>query len=426
MTRTTTIVVGAGLAGLTCAKVVAAAGHPVMVLEARSQVGGRVRTERIDDFTLDVGFQVLFTRYPQARKHLDLAALDLRAFDSGAILQRGVRRSVVRNPFRHPGGLLRDLLSPALTPLDKVRLAHLSMEIHRTSITALRAWPDDRSLMEELQARGFSSRFIANLAQPFFGGIVLDRDLNVSARVAMFVLKMLAEGETVLPAQGMGAIAEQLATSLPPGSVRHGVRVAALLREDDHVAGVRATDGTEFHADQVVIATDAPAAAALTSLPLPMARLGVTQVCFASPVSLYPERLLVLNAAPDAFVNDAAQLSSIVPEYAPADQHLLSCTVLGDVPPSDDVLVAGCRTDLARWFGAERVMRLRPLAVRRIAYAQPRQLPGSAASKPSVVTDQPGLLLAGDYTDLSSIEGAMRSGEAAARQIIHQGVVQSR
>jgi choline dehydrogenase-like flavoprotein len=70
------IVVGAGLAGLVAAKRLAAADLDVLVLERRNEVGGRVRTLTRDGFTLDRGFQVLFTAYPAARRELDYDALD--------------------------------------------------------------------------------------------------------------------------------------------------------------------------------------------------------------------------------------------------------------------------------------------------------------------------------------------------------------
>ena len=45
------------------------AGHQVSVLEADDDVGGRVRSDEQGGFTLDRGFQVLFTAYPAARRH---------------------------------------------------------------------------------------------------------------------------------------------------------------------------------------------------------------------------------------------------------------------------------------------------------------------------------------------------------------------
>jgi len=77
------IIVGAGLAGLTCAKVLGERGAEVAVFEASDGVGGRVRTDEQDGFLLDWSFQVYFTSYPVAGRHLDYEALDFRGFDPG-------------------------------------------------------------------------------------------------------------------------------------------------------------------------------------------------------------------------------------------------------------------------------------------------------------------------------------------------------
>ncbi|MDA8746269.1 FAD-dependent oxidoreductase, partial [Rubripirellula amarantea] len=65
------VIVGAGLAGLSCALKLAEAGRAVTVLEASNRVGGRVRTDVVDGYTLDHGFQVLLTAYPACQQLLN-------------------------------------------------------------------------------------------------------------------------------------------------------------------------------------------------------------------------------------------------------------------------------------------------------------------------------------------------------------------
>jgi phytoene dehydrogenase-like protein len=77
------VIVGAGLAGQRCASVREHAGLSVTVLEARDAVGGRVRTDVIDGFRCDRGFQVLNPSYPQVKSAIDIDALDLKRFDAG-------------------------------------------------------------------------------------------------------------------------------------------------------------------------------------------------------------------------------------------------------------------------------------------------------------------------------------------------------
>lgn len=94
---------------------------------------------------------------------------------------------------------------------------------------------------------------------------------------------------------------------------------------------------------------------------------------FATGQSLTSQKKILLNPAPAAFINNAVQISNIAPEYAPAGQHLLACTVLGQPTLDDEAIVARCRSELAGWFGAERItpsrlraLELNPDAVRTI------------------------------------------------------------
>ena len=192
-----------------------------------------------------------------------------------------------------------------------------------------------------------------------------------------------------------------------------------LLRDGERVVGVR-TDAGAVRGARVVIATDSQAAAALTGLDLPTARLGSTVVYFATSDSLTSYKKILLNPAPGAFINNAVQISNIAPEYAPAGQHLFACTILGEPILDDAAIIARCRTELAGWFGTERTSaaRLRALDVIRVPFSQFAQPPGIHDSLPRNRTALPGLYLAGEYTEDSSINGAIRSGEAAAGAVL--------
>ena len=71
------------MAGLSCGIHLHKAGVPVTILEASDGVGGRVRTDVVDGFRLDRGFQIYLTSYPTAQEMLDYDALDLRPFYAG-------------------------------------------------------------------------------------------------------------------------------------------------------------------------------------------------------------------------------------------------------------------------------------------------------------------------------------------------------
>ncbi len=100
---TDVVIVGAGLAGLTCAQDLTRAGVECLVLEASDGFGGRVRTDSVDGFLLDRGFQILLTAYPQVQRRLDLDALGISRFEPGAIVRRDGRMHRVSDPLRRPG-----------------------------------------------------------------------------------------------------------------------------------------------------------------------------------------------------------------------------------------------------------------------------------------------------------------------------------
>ncbi len=409
-----TIIVGAGLAGLTCAKVLRESGIEVAVFEASDGVGGRVRTDERDGFLLDRGFQVYFTSYPASKKHLDYGALDFRDFDPGAIVCRGSEKSVLSDPLRDPKDLVPSLVSDAATFGDKVRTLNLVASTFPGGISAgAENGETEASTLEYLEASGLSERYIDSFFRPFYGGITLNRELTTSARVLRFTLRMLATGRTVVPALGMGEIPQQLASRLPEGTVRLNSPVESLLRDAGRVVGVRAA-GSEHEADAVVVATDAPTAGALTGEAAPEGAVG--EVCmYYETDGLGSGRKILLNAEDGAFVNNAVEMSNVSEKYAPPDHHLLYAVALTGLDLPEDELYRRGIEDLSRWYpGAD----FRPLDLRRIPYGQFAQPPGIHVRLPQNRTRTQGLFLAGEYTEDASINGSMLSGERAAGAVL--------
>jgi phytoene dehydrogenase-like protein len=409
------IIVGAGLAGLTCARVLRERGTEVAVFEASDGVGGRVRTDALDGFLLDRGFQVYFTSYPVSKRHLDHAKLDFRSFDPGAIIHRGRERSVLSDPLRDPGALVPTLISDAASLADKARTAELATKI--VPGTAASAGEEDGdadvSTLDYLRASGLSERYIDSFFKPFFGGVFLSRSLYTSSRAFRFTFRMLATGRTVVPARGMGEIPKQLAAHLPDGTVHLNSPVDALLREGGRVGGVRAA-GQEHEADAVVVATDAPEAGRLTAEDVPEGSVG--EVCLYYETSgIGSGKKVLLNAEKEAFVNNAVEISNVSEQYAPEGRHLLYAVTLGGLDLPDVELYRQGIEDLSGWYPE---VDFRPLALRRIPYGQFAQPPGIHASLPTNRTATPGLMLAGEYTQDSSINGSMLSGEKAAREVL--------
>jgi phytoene dehydrogenase-like protein len=409
-----TIVIGAGLAGLTCAKVLRERGVEVAVFEASDDVGGRVRTDEGDGFLLDRGFQVYFTSYPVAKRHLDHGALDFRAFDPGAIIRRESLKSVLSDPVRDPKALVPSLLSDAATLGDKLRTLDIVASTFPGGISAGEENGEaDTSTLEYLKAAGLSGRYVDSFFRPFYGGILLNRELTTSACVLRFTLRMLATGRTVVPALGMGEIPRQLASRLPEDSIYLNSPVEALLRDGERVGGVRVA-GEEHEADAVVVATDAPTAGGLTGEATPQESVGEVCVYYETD-GLGSGKKILLNAEDGAFVNNAVEISNVSEKYAPPGRHLLYAVALTGLDLPDEELYRRGIEDLSRWYPDAD---FRPLALRRIPYGQFGQPPGIHRNLPENRTQTPGLVLAGEYIEDSSINGAVLSGEKAAGAVL--------
>ncbi len=405
---TDVVIIGAGLAGLTCARRLQAGGANCTVLEAGDAVGGRVRTDSVEGFRLDRGFQVLLTAYPAAKKWLDYEQLALKKFSAGARVWCDGRMHRVSDPWREPGALWDTLRAPVGSLRDKLRIATLRAAAQRGTMDQLFARPET-SALSALRAHGFSERMIERFMRPWLGGVFLDEKLETSSRMLEFVFRMFAEGDTAVPAAGMQSIPEQLAAGLTPGTVRLNVRVAAV-----ESSTARLVSGERIAGRQIVVATEGGSAAELLpEVPAPAWR-AVTAVYFAAKASPLGGPTLLLNGTGRGLVNNIAVMSEVAPNYAPDREALVSVSILGDAASNDAALDAQVRTELMEWFGPE-VTEWRTLRVYRVRRALPVRWPLERRGPTAV---RPGVWVAGDGTNSASIQGAMESGEQVAKMIL--------
>jgi phytoene dehydrogenase-like protein len=381
------VVVGGGVAGLSCARHLQRGGVASVVLEASDGVGGRVRTDRVDGFQLDRGFQILLTAYPEARDLLDYEALELRPFRPGALVRLGGRFERVGDPFRRPLDALPTLLSRVGTLRDKL----LVLRLRRKGLGGF-----EGRTIDGLRGFGFSERMIERFYRPLFGGVFLERELATSAAHFEFTFRMFGEGDSVLPAAGMGAIPQQLAAGLAVRLNSPVVSVAA-----DHVV---LESGERVDGRSVVVATEAPAAARLLGEPEPPAGRSVTCHYFAAREPPVRDAVIMLNGDGEGPVNDVTVLSEVASTYAPAGQALVCANVIGDRPDADVL------APLQAWFG-DRVREWRRLRTYTIRHALP-----IAAERPP--RTERGVYVCGDHCASPSLNGAMLSGRRVAEAIL--------
>ena len=400
------MIVGAGLSGLSCALTLHQAGIPFQLLEASNAVGGRVRSDNVDGFTLDRGFQVYLSAYPAAGKLLDTEALQLHRFEPGALVFDGKKCHRVMDVFRRPTSLVTSALAPIGSMLDKLRVAKLRWQLSHQSETKIAHSPD-QSTDSFLRAFGFSPRMIDSFFRCFYGGIFLENALDTSSRMFAFTFKMFTQGHATLPANGMGAIPAQLAANLPNKSIRTDTPVASVS-----TTSVTLADGSELQARAVVIATAAHHAAQwLPQLQAPEWR-ATTNLYFSAPTSPIQEAIIALNGSGHGSINSVCVPSDVCPHYAPSGSSLISVTLLGD--QNQDTLIDSVLEELSHWFGPE-VNQWHHLRTDSIPHALPTQNANQSPSPNQI----DGIYLCGDHTHSASIEGAIRSGIETAESFIH-------
>lgn len=415
------LIVGAGLAGLGCALRLREIGVPFLILEASDGVGGRVRTDVVDGFQLDRGFQILLTAYPEAQRTLDYGPLHLRPFSRAALVRVGGAFHRVADPRREPWTAIKSLANPIGSARDKLRMWPLVNKVTAGKVEDQFRRPEGLTLDFLRWGGRFSETMIDRFFRPFFGGVFLDRDLVTSSRLFRFVLRMFVEGDAAVPAAGMGAIPEQLAGRLGAGPVRLNAAVDAVESGKVSLRG-----GEDLPARAVVVATEGREAARL--LPGPVRDPGsraVTCVYFAADESPVKEPILVLNGDEPGPVNNLAVMSDVAPTYAPAGAALVSASVLGDPPADDAALEARVRDQLAGWFGTA-VAGWRHLRTYRIHHALPDQTAPVLDEPERTVRLDDGLYVCGDHRDHGSIHGALASGWRCAQAVaedLHAGAV---
>lgn len=404
------------MAGLTAAVQLCDAGQSIALLEATDRVGGRVRTDVIDDFTLDHGFQVLLTAYPACRRMLDYQALRLRSFDPGALLRHRGRFATLSDPWRRPTQALATALNPALTLRDKLLIAKLRKQSRRGTLDELYK-RDAVATVDRLHRLGFSTPCIDHFFRPFLGGVFLDDSLAVSSRMLEFVFRMFAEDEVAVPADGMAAIPRQLSERLPRGVIQFEQTVTAIGPNRVHLA-----DGRSLAANQIVIASDNRTAAKLLDAPnLETPWNETTTLYYSASHRPDPRKMLMLCGDESGPIQTATVLSNVAPEYAPGDRALISVSLRPSSSKTDeiDAMDASVRSQLNGWFGPS-VDNWDRLMIYRIPFGLPaRRLdPVQMPVRATHLGGADNVFLCGDHCETPSIEGAMNSGLRVADAIL--------
>ena len=398
-------IIGGGISGIIAALELESAGVKPTIYEKEDQLGGRVRTDYIDGYPFDHGFQVLLTAYPEAQHYLDYEKLDLQYFLSGSRVCYAGKTVRIGDPLSS-ATFWRDSFDPTLATFrDKIKTLQLSLRLKNKPLSAIFK-EDEISALKYLQDLDFSDRVIERFFKPFFGGIFLESELHTSSRLFEFLFKMFGNGNSVIPMGGMQKITDQLTSKLHHTTIHTGTAV-----EDLKPGSIKLSDGRSISSEHTIVATDLN-----HIIPTKVSTKWKRSVNYYFEVDTpsYTDKIITLSANPDRLINNYYYPTNLMAH--PQGKTILSTTVLDDQGMSKGELVTKVKAEL-RETGVEGDFNL--ITSYDIPYSLPDLSDIQYELTPDIIELDKGIYNCGDHIMMGSLNAAMYSGRYVAQHIIN-------
>ena len=402
------LIIGAGISGLAAALTLHRKGQEFLILEKSDRIGGRIKTDLINGFQFDHGFQVLNPGYRQVKKLIDLKALKLNYFDAGIALRDGSSLKIIKDPFRHPTQLFKTLNALPGTFSQKKAFATYLAKLLATP-KAIRYSAVDVSAKAALIDAGIDEEFLVKVLHPFLSGVFLESRLETSRIFLDEVLTSFFAGTPALPQDGMGAFSKQLADKLPQDFISLNEPVLAIA------PGRVVSAQNEYIVENIILATDAQVATKLLNLPEQKVHKVRTWYLVADQEKtdlIAGQKLIVTEAKTNPILVNSTVISNISTSYAPNNTTLISASAIESNTKLDQSTLLNYLSHLYQvptnnWKVVADYEVLNALAA---MYS-----PFNPIKNPKVSA---GLFIAGDHRSFSSIQGALLAGVSAARSLI--------
>jgi len=400
----TVYVIGAGISGLIAAYELEQAGFDPIVIEKSDAVGGRVRTVEVNGYRLDIGFQVMLSAYPLVQTYLNTSELKLRRLESGAQIFVNGKSFVIGDPLRNFKLLLPTIFAGIGSISDKLKVLKLNAVLKKKSIDTIFNSPETTTL-EYLKSLGFSDTIITRFFQPFFSGIFLEDQLHTSSRMFEFVYKMFGEGYATIPAEGIGAISEQLKSKLVRTTFKLNQEVVAVsdreikLRSGEHIA----------HEGVIITANASELIANMPDEHTPWK--SCMCLYFEVDHTTIPEETIALVADKDRLSNNM---------YVYTDdqgRQILSVTTLKHLGRSEEEITATIKSEVHQYCKSGKLHHIANFNIKQ-ALPDLRNLKHTSEPSASQLTEN--IFLAGDVLFNGSLNAAMESGRLAATGLLEK------
>jgi Flavin containing amine oxidoreductase len=372
------VVIGAGLAGISAALTLQDAGEEVELFEASDAVGGRVRSDYVDGYILDRGFQLINSGYPEIKRLGVIGEIDFKKSSRTVDVVTPFGISSIGDPRLHP---LQALRSPLGTFREKLSV-----------LTFLGDKPNSNiSLRDALLASGTGDLY-ENVLRPFLRGVFLAELEAVDSSYGREMMRSFIVGDSGLPSAGAGTLSEALAARV--STVHLNAAVDSLA---------------QFDGKKIILATDAATTARLLGRPVESKFVDSYTWYHSLPAGVISTSHLRVTSTANPIVSSVA-ISNFAPQYAPEGRTLISSTALSSM--SDDAAL----NEIAKFWG------IAPSEFELVKrYEIRNSLPLFEPGKSSVTTNPrvaENIYLAGDYLTSGSQNGALLSGRLAALELL--------
>ena len=400
-------IIGAGMSGLTAAMVLENNGYSPVIIEATDRVGGRVKTDVVEGYQLDHGFQVLLTAYPAVQKYLDLDALELQRFLPGAAIFRNGKQNIIGDPLRDSSLLFPTLFSGIGRLSDKIKILTLNRRLKKKSLSEIFS-EKEQSTLSYLMNLGFSFQMIDHFFAPFFSGIFLENKLDTSSRMFEFVYKMFGEGYAALPKSGIEAVPKQMAQKLKNTTFKFDTKVVSIKDGEIELFGNK-----KLESHFTIVATN-------TSNLIPNLKNQLIEwkscdtLYFETKKRTIKKPLIGLVPEYNTLINNIFFHTSLETTVK-TDRELLSVTVVDNQNLTDGVLIESVQRELKEHCGIDSCKFIKqykiPMALPRLNNIQYEMSPTETRLTETI-------FLAGDTQLNGSLNAAMISGERAALGVL--------
>ncbi|NUM30950.1 MAG: FAD-dependent oxidoreductase [Bacteroidetes bacterium] len=406
------VIIGAGIAGLSAGTYLKKTGkYDILFIEASNKPGGRIKTENIDNFILDNGLHLFFTANPYLLELLDIDKLNLKYFESGAIIMKNHSYRKIYDPLQHPKHLLKSIFSSICTLGDKIKIIKRRAELKSISFDKVFEKYEVKT-SSILKKRKFSSLIIKNIFQPVFSQLFMENELTTSRRMFEFYLKLMADGKMAIPAKGTEEIPKQLASNFEKENFIFNTKAVEI---NENI--VTLDNGEKIQADAFLIATEQNGFySKIKNTEINNNQRGVTCFYFSANKRPYKEKLICFNANNPKLVSSMIVLTNISHHFAPHNKVLIAVNINGVSTIDENDLETEIKDEISKVFGSQ-VYDWQKIKSYKINNAIPNQDFVLGKRQASEIKISDNIYVCGDHLINSSLYGAMRSAKVAIEML---------